>query len=43
MNKADWFDYNNKIYGILASNERRIFTGIDGEEGKPVEFDYKVE
>jgi hypothetical protein len=32
MKDISWMDYDNKLYGILASNDKRIFTGIDGKE-----------
>ncbi|KAA6360323.1 MAG: hypothetical protein EZS28_044150, partial [Streblomastix strix] len=39
----DQFDSKSKVYGMLASNDRRIFTGIDGKEGQPVLIDLKEE
>jgi hypothetical protein len=32
MKDYSWFDYMNKIYEILISNDRKIFTGIEGKE-----------
>jgi hypothetical protein len=29
---VSWMDYDNKHYGIFISNDRRIFTGVDGKE-----------
>ncbi|KAA6377360.1 MAG: hypothetical protein EZS28_027113, partial [Streblomastix strix] len=31
---SSWFNYDEKEYGVLASNNRRIFTGVDGKERK---------
>ncbi|KAA6386853.1 MAG: hypothetical protein EZS28_017622, partial [Streblomastix strix] len=35
-----WMDYKNKKYGIFASNDRRIFTGVGGkqDEAYPLEI-----
>ncbi|KAA6313115.1 MAG: hypothetical protein EZS28_055809, partial [Streblomastix strix] len=30
MNEYKWLNYKQKIYGVLISNDRNIFTGKDG-------------
>ncbi|KAA6362602.1 MAG: hypothetical protein EZS28_041871, partial [Streblomastix strix] len=44
MKDISWYDYNNKHYGVFASNDRRIFTGIDGkqDEAYPLEYQFAV-
>ncbi|KAA6353584.1 MAG: hypothetical protein EZS28_050889, partial [Streblomastix strix] len=41
MKDATWMDVN-KQYGVLASNERRIYTGVDGRERKVVLMNVEV-
>lgn len=30
MNDYKWLNYKQKVYGVLISNDRKIFTGKDG-------------
>ncbi|KAA6386121.1 MAG: hypothetical protein EZS28_018353 [Streblomastix strix] len=39
---SSWFNYDEKEYGVLASNNRRIFTGVDGKERKPVQLSTNI-
>ncbi|KAA6386621.1 MAG: hypothetical protein EZS28_017852, partial [Streblomastix strix] len=39
---SSWFNYDDKEYGVLASNNRRIFTGIDGKERKAVQLSTNI-
>ncbi|KAA6381789.1 MAG: hypothetical protein EZS28_022685 [Streblomastix strix] len=38
-----WMDYENKNYGILTSNDKKVYTGIDGRQNKAVPMEIKVE
>ncbi|KAA6358337.1 MAG: hypothetical protein EZS28_046136, partial [Streblomastix strix] len=42
INDLTFIDYNNNQYGILASNERRIFAGIGGKEGKVMNLEIQI-
>ncbi|KAA6381944.1 MAG: hypothetical protein EZS28_022530 [Streblomastix strix] len=43
MKDISWIDYDNKLYGILASNDKRIFTGIDGKEDQAYPLEIIIE
>ncbi|KAA6368854.1 MAG: hypothetical protein EZS28_035619, partial [Streblomastix strix] len=43
MEDISWMDYDNKLYGILASNDKRIFTGIDGKEDQAYPLEIIIE
>ncbi|KAA6398429.1 MAG: hypothetical protein EZS28_006043 [Streblomastix strix] len=43
MKDISWIDYDNKPYGILASNDKRIFTGIDGKEDQAYPLEIIIE
>ncbi|KAA6374622.1 MAG: hypothetical protein EZS28_029852 [Streblomastix strix] len=38
-----WFDYDNKHYGIFVSNDRRIFTGVDGSQDQAYPLEVIIE
>ncbi|KAA6400670.1 MAG: hypothetical protein EZS28_003797 [Streblomastix strix] len=40
MNDISWLDYDNKHYGVFVSNDKRIFSGIEGkqDEAYPLEI-----
>ncbi|KAA6385930.1 MAG: hypothetical protein EZS28_018543 [Streblomastix strix] len=43
MKGISWFDYDNKHYGVFASNDRRIFTGIDGKQDQAYPLEVIIE
>ncbi|KAA6369791.1 MAG: hypothetical protein EZS28_034682 [Streblomastix strix] len=48
MNEYKWLNYKEKVYGILISNDRKIFTGKDGidiedDENAAVQLEFKIE
>ncbi|KAA6358990.1 MAG: hypothetical protein EZS28_045483, partial [Streblomastix strix] len=38
-----WMDYKDKKYGMLTSNDRRIFTGVGGRQNKAFPMEIKIE
>ncbi|KAA6385271.1 MAG: hypothetical protein EZS28_019203 [Streblomastix strix] len=43
MKDISWMDYKNRNYGMLASNDRRIFTGVGGKYNKALPMEVNVE
>ncbi|KAA6396994.1 MAG: hypothetical protein EZS28_007480 [Streblomastix strix] len=43
MNDVSWMDYDNKHYGIFASNDRRIFSGVGGKENEAYPLEIIIE
>ncbi|KAA6373235.1 MAG: hypothetical protein EZS28_031238 [Streblomastix strix] len=48
MNYINWLNYKEKVYGILISNDRIIFTGVDGHDIKDdanaaIQLEVKIE
>ncbi|KAA6374883.1 MAG: hypothetical protein EZS28_029590, partial [Streblomastix strix] len=39
MKDYQWFDYQNKKYNILISNDRRFYTGVRGKENQTVSLE----
>ncbi|KAA6383501.1 MAG: hypothetical protein EZS28_020972, partial [Streblomastix strix] len=37
-----WMDSRNYFYGVTASNDKKVYAGENGEEGKPVLLDVEV-
>ncbi|KAA6374259.1 MAG: hypothetical protein EZS28_030214 [Streblomastix strix] len=43
MKDISWFDYDNKEYGIFVSNDRRIFTGVEGKQDQAYPLEIIIE
>ncbi|KAA6373895.1 MAG: hypothetical protein EZS28_030577 [Streblomastix strix] len=43
MKDISWMDYDYKQYGIFISNDRRIFTGIEGKEDQAYPLEVIIE
>ncbi|KAA6371634.1 MAG: hypothetical protein EZS28_032839, partial [Streblomastix strix] len=43
MKDISWMDYKDKKFGVLTSNDKRIFTGVGGRQNKAVPLEVKIE
>jgi hypothetical protein len=43
MQDYSWLNAREYVYGVLASNEGKKFTGLEGNEGDAVPLDVEVE